>query len=87
MRFGGTSINVTADALTASAQDAQALVDVLRFLVAMTDGNANSPAILRSVQFTTNGAAARVSMDVPEKDAESLFKGQTARPARRARVQ
>jgi hypothetical protein len=87
VRFGSTSINVTADAMTASAQDAQALVDVLRFLVAMTDGDPKAPTLLHSAQFSANGAAARVSLDVPEKDAESLFKGQTARPARRAQVQ
>jgi len=84
VRFGGSTINVTADAQTSSTQDAQALVDVFRFLLAMVDNDPKAAAIAHNIQFAANGSTARVSFEMPEKDAETLFlQRPTPKPMRR----
>jgi hypothetical protein len=74
--FGSTAVTVTADAVTASNQNAQALVDVLKFVAGMIQSNANNqPAVslLNSATFAANGTVAHISLVVPEQQAEQLF--------------
>lgn len=74
--FGSTAITVTADAVTDSNQNAQALVDVLKFFASMIQTNANNQAatsLLDGATFTTNGPIAHISLIVPEQQAEKLF--------------
>jgi hypothetical protein len=76
VNFGSTAITVTADAVTASNQNAQALVDVLKFLASMIQSNANNqPAatLLSSATIAANGTVAHISLVVPEQQAEQLF--------------
>lgn len=83
VQFGTTAITVSADAVTASAQNAQALVDVLKFFVSMLAGNANAPAgatsIANSAQFSVNGTTAHISLLLPEAQVEQLLMPQTNR--------
>ena len=71
VQFGSTAITVSADAVTASAQNAQSLVDVLKFFVSMIAGNANAPAgvtsIANSAQFSVNGSTAHISLLLPKR--------------------
>jgi hypothetical protein len=79
--FGSTAITLTADAVTASNQNAQALVDVLKFLASMiqtnviqTNGNAPvATSLLDTATFLANGPVAHLSLIVPEQQAEQLF--------------
>jgi len=74
--FGSTAITLTADAVTSSNQNAQALVDVLKFLVSMIQGDGSHPAatsILDTATMVANGAVAHLSLIVPEQLAEQLF--------------
>jgi len=85
--FGSTNITVTADAVTASSQNAQALVDVLKFVASMiqshtTQGNPSTPgaSLLDNATFTANGVIAHLSLVIPEQLAEQLFAPGAAKP-------
>lgn len=69
--FGPDSIILSGDAVTRSAQDAQALVDVMRFLAGMVQTKAASLA--DAATFTADGAVMHFAMVVPEQQAEQLF--------------
>jgi hypothetical protein len=82
VQFGTAGITLSADAVTASPQNAQALVDVLKFFVSMIAGNANTPSTVTSVassaQFTVNGSTAHISLMLAENQAEQLLMPQSA---------
>ncbi len=77
VQFGTTAITVSADAVTASPQNAQALVDVLKFFISMIAGNAQAPAgvasVANSAQFAVNGSTAHISLLLPEAQVEQLL--------------
>jgi hypothetical protein len=77
VQFGSAAVTVSADAVTASPQNAQSLVDVLKFFVSMITGNANAPAnvasIASSAQFTVNGSTAHISLMLAETQVEQLL--------------
>jgi hypothetical protein len=76
VNFGSTAITLTADAVTESNQNAQALVDVLKFLAGLiqTNGNNQTAAtLLNSATFAASGTVAHISLVVPEQQAEQLF--------------
>jgi hypothetical protein len=77
VQFGSAGITLSADAVTASQQNAQALVDVLKFFVSMIAGNTNAPASVTSIantaQFTVNGSTAHISLMLAETQAEQLL--------------
>jgi hypothetical protein len=83
VQFGSTALTVTADAVTASPQNAQALVDVLKFFVSMIAGNANAPSgaasIANSAQFSVNGSTAHISLLLPEAQVEQLLMPQASK--------
>jgi len=81
----GTLIEFSAQALTRSNQDAQALSDVVKFLASMVQMNGDKNpdvapmlAILQSLNVTTDGATVRLSFSIPEQELEKLVgqKGQ-----------
>lgn len=75
--FASSGITLSADAVTASPQNAQALVDVIKFFVSMIAGNANAPSAVTSVassaQFSVNGSTAHISLVLAESQAEQLL--------------
>jgi len=77
VQFGTAGITLSADAVTASPQNAQALVDVLKFFVSMIAGNANAPSgvasVASSAQFSVNGSTAHISLMLAEAQAEQLL--------------
>ena len=91
VQFGSTAITLTADAVTASPQNAQALVDVLKFFVGMIAGNANAPSgatsLANSAQFTVNGSTAHISMLLPESQVEQLLMPQAGHKKPRSAAQ
>jgi hypothetical protein len=88
VQFGTTAITVSADAVTTSPQNAQALVDVLKFFVSMLAGNANAPAgavsVANSAQFSVNGSTAHISLLLPEAQVEQLLMPQAKHKSRSA---
>lgn len=91
VQFGTTAITLSADAVTASPQNAQSLVDVLKFFVSMIAGNANAPAgatsIANSAQFSVNGSTAHISLQLPEAQVEQLLMPQKDKRRPRAAAQ
>jgi len=91
VQFGSTAITVSADAVANSPQNAQALVDVLKFFVSMIAGNANAPAgvtsIANSAQFSVTGSTAHISLLLPEAQVEQLLMPQNSKRKPRASAQ
>jgi hypothetical protein len=87
VRFGPV-ILVSAEALTRSGQDAQALSDVFGFLVSMLRLNSGRPgaaAALKAadtLQTTINGATVRVSLSVPEELLDQMMQRRSPAAAR-----
>lgn len=91
VQFGSTAITVSADAVANSPQNAQALVDVLKFFVSMLAGNANAPSgvasIANSAQFSVNGSTAHISLLLPEAQVEQLLMPPTSKKKPRSSAQ
>ena len=88
VNFSASGVMVSGDAVTASAQNAQALVDVLKFLVSMISTNANNQTattLADAASFTVNGTTAHFSLNLSEQAAEQLFTPQPKKSARPAR--
>ena len=90
LRFGGDAVTLNGEALTRSNQDAQALVDVLKFVVSMVQLNNNNPnaaklaAALNGATFTADGATLRLTLSVPQQQLEELMKPQPRGARRKA---
>jgi hypothetical protein len=91
VQFGTAAITLSADAVTASPQNAQSLVDVLKFFVSMIAGNANAPAnvtsIATSAQFSVNGSTAHISLMLAESQVEQLLMPQAGKKKARSAAQ
>jgi len=80
LKFGGSSVTLTGEAVTRSNEDAQALVDILRFLVSMAQANTKGPnaarasSIIDAAKFSTDGAVMRLIVEMPEKQIEEMLK-------------
>jgi hypothetical protein len=88
VNFSASGVTMTGDAVTASAQNAQALVDVLKFLVSMVSTNANNATattLADASSFTVNGSTAHLTLNLSEQQAEQLFTAQPKKAAARAR--
>ncbi len=77
VNFGSTGVTVSGDAVTRSNQDAQALVDVMKFLASMVQmkaaDNPKVASLADAATFTANGAVMHFSLAVPEQQVEQLF--------------
>ena len=86
VNFGSNAVTVTGDAVTASGQNAQALVDVLKFVVSLIPSSDPKVAsIASSATFTVNGTTAHLSLSLAELQIEQLFMPSTGAKARKAR--
>lgn len=88
--FTASGVTLTSDAVTASPQNAQALVDVLKFVVSLIQSNANGQKIATiadAATFTVNGATAHISVPIPESQVEQLFMPSSGAKARHAAIQ
>jgi len=77
INFSQGGIVVTADAQTTSAQNAQALVDVLKFLVSMIQSSSNNNTTVTTLAdaatFSANGSTTHISLTLTEQQAEQLL--------------
>lgn len=77
VNFGSSSVTIAGDAVTASNQNAQALVDVMKFLASMVQMNSgNDPKVASladAATFTANGAVMHFTMSLPEQQIEQLI--------------
>lgn len=92
INFGASSVTLTGDAVTTSNQNAQALVNVLQFVVSMIQSNGNNQtinSIANAASFTANGATTHMSLSLTEQQAEQLFMTDSpdSRPAHKRPVQ
>ena len=86
VNFASGGVVITGDAVTASNQNAQSLVDVLKFLVSMVSGNNDQfKTLAAAATFTANGAVAHMNLSLTEDQAEQLFTLTPARTAAAAR--
>jgi hypothetical protein len=88
IRFGDT-VTISAEAVTRSEKDAQALVDVVKFFAGLVQLNKqnNSAAgqvatLLDSLQTSATGNTTIISLVIPEQQIEQLLNAAHAKPAK-----
>lgn len=80
----GSMVQFSGEALTRSDKDAQALVDVVKFITGMMQMNANNPEVQRlqplfdSLKVSAQGTTVRMSFAVPSSDLEQLMQPRSA---------
>ena len=92
INFGASTITLSGDAITTSPQNAQALINVMQFLVGMLQSNTQNQGaanLAGATQFSVNGSTAHISLSIPEQQAEQLFmqNQSDARAARKKAIQ
>jgi hypothetical protein len=92
IRFGDT-VTITAEAVTRSAQDAQALVDVVKFFAGLVQMNKqNNPTagqvatLLDTLQPSVSGTTTTISLAIPEQQLEQLINSAHQSHAKVARI-
>ncbi len=88
IRFGDT-VTISAEAVTRSEKDAQALVDVVKFFAGLVQLNKqNNPAagqvatLLDSLQTSATGNTTTISLAITEQQIEQLLNAAHAKPAK-----
>ncbi len=91
LKFGST-VQLFAEALTRSEKDAQALVDVVKFLASMIQTNRDSDTtaaqvstLLDNLKTSTNGSIMTMNLAIPESTLENMLSA--SRQSRRPRPQ
>jgi hypothetical protein len=92
LRLGASDVTLKGEAVTRSDKDAQALVDVVHFLMSMAQANRANPqggnvaTLADSASVTAKGASMLLTVTVPEQQLEQLFPTQdSATPQGRPR--
>ena len=89
LKFTDKEMKVNGEAVTRSDKDATALVDVLKFLTQMVQGNAkggdaaDAAALLSKMQVSATSNVMKMSLAVPEELMERIFAGRKAGVAAR----
>jgi hypothetical protein len=90
VRFGDT-VTISAEAVTRSEKDAQALVDVVKFFAGLVQMNRQKDptagrvaTLLDSLQATTSGNTTSIVLSIPEQQLEQLLNSAHSPPAKRA---
>jgi len=90
IRFGDT-VTITAEAVTRSEKDAQALVDVVKFFASLVQLNRQqNPAagqvatLLDTLKTSTSGNTTTISLAIPEQQLEQLLNSVHPAPAKAA---
>ena len=90
IRFGDT-VTISAEAVTRSEKDAQALVDVVKFFAGLVQLNRQkNPAagqvatLLDTLKTSTAGNVTTISLAIPEQQLEQLLNSVHAAPAKAA---
>jgi hypothetical protein len=93
IRFGDT-VTISAEAVTRSEKDAQALVDVVKFFAGLVQLNRqNNPAagqvatLLDTLQTSTSGNTTTISLAIPEQQLEQLMNSAHQAHAKKAALQ
>ncbi|HEY4361689.1 MAG TPA: hypothetical protein VGN17_11995 [Bryobacteraceae bacterium] len=80
IKFSATAVTVNAEVLAKTPQDAQSMIDVLRFGASMIQMNrkqggaaSNAASLLDAATFAASGSVAKVSVALPEQQMEQLF--------------
>jgi hypothetical protein len=93
IRFGDT-VTISAEAITRSEKDAQALVDVVKFFAGLVQMNRQKDptagqiaTLLDTLQATASGNTTTISLAIPEQQLEQLINGDLHTHARKAQLQ
>jgi len=79
VQLGAANVTLSSEAATRSNQDAQALVDVVHFVMGMAQANRKDPqtgnvaALVDAASISASGASVRLTVTVPEQQLEQLF--------------
>jgi hypothetical protein len=79
VQLSATNVTLNGEAATRSSQDAQALVDLLHFVMSMAQANRKDPqtgqvaTLADAASVSASGASVRLTVTVPEQQLEQLF--------------
>jgi hypothetical protein len=79
VQLDATNVTLTGEAATRSTQDAQALVDLLHFVMSLAQANRKDPqtgqvaTLADAATVSASGASVRLTLTVPEQQLEQLF--------------
>jgi hypothetical protein len=82
LRLGAADVTLNGEALTRSEKDAQALVDILHFVVSMAQANRAAPdgagaaTLADAASITAKGSSMLLTLIVPEQQLEQLLASQ-----------
>jgi len=89
LKFTATQVTLSVEVLTRSAQDAQSMADVLKFLAGMIQQASNSnaspntsktPSLGESTKVSTTGPTLHLTISVPEQQMEQLIIPESKQP-------
>jgi hypothetical protein len=86
LRFGGETMDLTAETVSKTDKDATSIADVVRFLSTMVQMNREKPEVkalataLDAMQLTTDARTTRLMISLPVADLEKMFT-QSGKPA------
>jgi hypothetical protein len=80
LKFAATQVTLSAEVVARSAQDAQSMADVLKFLAGMLQASrsqdpnaAKGPQLADAAQISSSGSVMHLVISVPEQQMEQLF--------------
>jgi hypothetical protein len=90
VKFAAAQVTLSAEVVARSAQDAQAMADVLRFLASMlqtsrsgpnaSPNTSKTPSLADAAQISSSGSAMHLVISVPEQQMEQLFVPDSTQP-------
>jgi hypothetical protein len=86
VRFGGETMDLTAETVSKTDKDATSIADVVRFLSTMVQMNRDKPEVkalataLDAMQLTTDARTTRLTISLPVADIEKMI-NQNGKPA------
>jgi len=84
LKFAATQVTLSAEVLTRSAQDAQSMADILKFLAGMlqqSNPNASkTPSLVDAAKIYVSGSVMHLVLSVPEQQIEQLLLPDSKQP-------
>lgn len=89
IRFGASTMDLTAETVSRTEKDATSIADIVRFLATMVQMNRDKPEVkglataLDAMKLTTDARTTRLTISLPVADMEKMIEGTRKAPAKK----
>jgi hypothetical protein len=89
IRFGASTMDLTAETVSRTDKDATSIADIVRFLATMVQMNRDKPEVkglataLDAMKLTTDARTTRLTISLPVADMEKMIQGSRKAPAKK----